>query len=87
MFHQGMLLSEGNISQPVPIPIIYFMKIILKNVEFNYMKGSRKDKFFVKAIIRSPQQFKEYYPYLHGNGCMLNLSLWSLKQDVFKKEK
>jgi hypothetical protein len=58
----------------------------MQNIEFNYMKGSRKDTFFVKAIIRSPQQFKEYYPYLHGNGSMLNLSLWSLKQDVFRLE-
>ena len=58
----------------------------MQNIEFNYMKGSRKDTFFVKAIIRSPQQFKEYYPYLYGNGSMLNLSLWSLKQDVFRLE-
>ncbi len=58
----------------------------MKNIEFNYMKGSRKDTFFVKVIIRSPQQFNEYYPYLHGNGSMLNLSLWSLKQDVFRLE-
>ncbi|TYS58292.1 hypothetical protein FZC76_22720 [Sutcliffiella horikoshii] len=58
----------------------------MQNIEFNYMKGSRKDTFFVKAIICSPQQFNEYYPYLHGNGSMLNLSLWSLKQDVFRLE-
>ncbi|WHX66362.1 hypothetical protein QNH26_22340 [Peribacillus frigoritolerans] len=57
-----------------------------QNIEFNYMKGSSKDSFFVKANIRSPQQFKQYYPYLHGNGSMLNLSLWSLKQDVFRLE-
>lgn len=58
----------------------------MQNIEFNYMKGSRKDTFVVKAIIRSPKQFEEYYPYLHGNGSMLNLSLWSLKQDVFRLE-
>ncbi|AND41470.1 hypothetical protein [Cytobacillus oceanisediminis] len=58
----------------------------MQNIEFKYMKGSRKDTFFVKAIIRNPQQFKAYYPYLHGNGSMLNLSLWSLKQDVFRLE-
>ncbi|MEI2469669.1 hypothetical protein V8V75_08820 [Peribacillus frigoritolerans] len=57
-----------------------------QNIEFNYMKGSSKDSFFVKANILSPQQFKQYYPYLHGNGSMLNLSLWSLKQDVFRLE-
>lgn len=59
----------------------------MQNIECNYMKGSRKDTFFVKAIIRSLQQFKEYYPYLYGNGGMMNLSLWSLKQDVFRLEK
>ncbi|KQU25340.1 hypothetical protein ASG65_16610 [Bacillus sp. Leaf13] len=58
----------------------------MQHIEFNYMKGSRKGTFFVKAIIRSPQQFKEYYPYLYGNGSMLNLSLWSLKEDVFRLE-
>ena len=58
----------------------------MQNIEFNYMKGSRKDTLFVKAMIHSPKQFKEYYPYLHGNGSMLNLSLWSLKQDVFRLE-
>ena len=50
------------------------------------MKGSSKDSIFVKAVIRSPQQFKQYYPYLYGNGSMLNLSLWCLKQDVFRLE-
>ncbi|HZG70264.1 MAG TPA: hypothetical protein VEY51_01915 [Chondromyces sp.] len=59
----------------------------MQNIGFNYMKGSRKDTFFVKTMIRNSQQFKEYYPYLHGNGSMLNLSLWSLKQDVFRIEK
>ncbi|WP_232732248.1 hypothetical protein [Bacillus sp. mrc49] len=58
----------------------------MQNIEFNYMKGSRKDTFFVKAIIRTSEQFKEYFPYLYGNGSMLNLSLWSLKQDVFSLE-
>lgn len=58
----------------------------MQNIEFHYMKGSRKDTFFVKAIIRSSKQFKEYYPYLHANGSMLNLSLWSIKQDVFRLE-
>ncbi|MGX9135063.1 hypothetical protein ACWV26_11945 [Rummeliibacillus sp. JY-2-4R] len=58
----------------------------IQNIEFDYMKVSRKGKSFVKVIIRSQQQFKEYYPYLHGNGGMLNLSLWSLKQDVFRLE-
>ena len=58
----------------------------LQNLEFSYMRGRRKDTIFVKAVIRSPQQFKEYYPYLYGNGSMLNLSLWCLKQDVFRLE-
>jgi hypothetical protein len=58
----------------------------MQNMEFNFMRGSSKDTFFVKVVIYTPQQFKQYYPYLYGNGSMLNLSLWSLKQDVFRLE-
>ncbi|WP_404447826.1 hypothetical protein LG307_02810 [Sutcliffiella horikoshii] len=58
----------------------------LHNIKFTYTKGSRKDTFFVKAIISNPKQFKEYFPYLHGNGSMLNLSLGSLNQDIFRLE-
>ena len=57
-----------------------------QDIEFEYMKGSRNGTFFVKAIIRRAQQFKEYYPYLYGNGGMLNLSLWSTKEDLFRVE-
>jgi hypothetical protein len=57
-----------------------------ENIAFNCVKGEQKDTSFVKAVIRSPQQFKAYYPYLYGNGSMLNLSLWSIKQDVFSLE-
>ncbi|WP_285767512.1 hypothetical protein [Peribacillus sp. SI8-4] len=57
-----------------------------QNIAFHYMQVNRKDRLYVKATIRSPQQFNEYYPYLYGNGGMLNLSLWSLKHDVFGME-
>ncbi|MGD6894596.1 hypothetical protein [Bacillus infantis] len=57
-----------------------------ENIAFNCVKGEQKDTSFVKAVIRSPQQFKAYYPYLYGNGSMLNLSSWSIKQDVFSLE-
>ncbi|MFP7442486.1 hypothetical protein SFC50_02165 [Bacillus infantis] len=57
-----------------------------QDIAFNCVKGEYKDTFFVKAVIRTPQQFKAYYPYLYGNGSMLNLSLWSIKHDVFSLE-
>lgn len=57
-----------------------------QHIAFNCVKGEQKDTFFVKAVIRTQQQFKAYYPFLYVNGSMLNLSLWSIKQDMFSLE-
>lgn len=58
-----------------------------QNIEFEFLKGSGKDKIYVKAILTTQQQFNEYFPRLFWNASNLNnLSLWSLKQDVFHVE-
>lgn len=58
----------------------------MQNMTYTFIQGSRKDTFFVEVTIDTPQQFSQYFPYLYGNGSMLNLSLWSLEQNVFRLE-
>ena len=59
------------------------------NMQFEIFPGSKKNTFYVKVVIQTSHQFKQYFPHLHWLSTHhSHLSLWSLKQDVFQlKEK
>ena len=59
------------------------------NIQFEFFTGSKRSMFYVKVVIQTPHQFEQYFLYLFWNSSNHNnLSLWSLKQDVFQlKEK
>ncbi len=59
------------------------------NIQFEFFTGSKRNMFYVKVVIQTPHQFEQYFLYLFWNSSNHNnLSLWSLRQDVFQlKEK
>ena len=55
------------------------------HMPFEFLSGSRRGMCYVKVVIEPAFQFKQYFPHLHFNTThQSNLSLWSLKQDVFQ---